>query len=37
MAAETKLRKYIHVHDTAKLLQMKEHALPQNIQMNTNI
>ena len=27
MAAETKLRKYIHVHNTAKLLQMKEHAL----------
>ena len=37
MAAETKLRKYSHVHTTAKLLQMKEHALPLNIQMRTNI
>ena len=37
MAAETKLRKYIHVHNTAKLLQMKEHALSLNIQMSTNI
>ena len=33
MVAETKLRKYIHVHNTAKLLQMKENALPLNIQM----
>ena len=37
MAAETKLRKYIHVHNTAKLLQIKEYVLPLNIQMNTNV
>ena len=37
MVAETKLRKYIHVHTTAKLLQMKEHVVPLNIQMRTNI
>ena len=36
MAWTTKLRKYTHVHNTAKLLQMKEHALSLNIQM-TNI
>ena len=34
MAAETKLRKYIRVHNTGKLLQMKEHVLPLNIQMS---
>ena len=32
MAAETKLRKYIRVHNTVKLLQMKEPVLPLNIQ-----
>ena len=37
MAAETKRRKYIRVHNTGKLLQMAEHVLPLNIQMNTNI
>ena len=37
MAVETKLRMYIHVHNTAKLLQMNEHALPLNIQMSKNI
>ena len=37
MAAETKLTKYIYVHNAAKFLQMKEHALPLNIQMSTNI
>ena len=37
MTAETKLRKYIHVHNTAKFLQIEEHALQLNIQMSTNI
>ena len=37
MAWTTKLRKYTHVHNTAKLLQMKEHALSINIQISTNI
>ena len=36
MAWTTKLRKYTHVHDTARLLQMKEHALSLNIQISTN-
>ena len=37
MAWTIKLKKYIHVHITAKLLQMKERALSLNIQLNTNI
>ena len=37
MAVETKLRRYIRAHNTGKLLQMKEHVLPLNIQMSTNI
>ena len=37
MAAETKLIKYIHVDNTAKLLQMKEHVLQLNMEMSTNI
>ena len=37
MAAETKLRKYIHVHKASKLIQMKEHALQLNMQMSTHI
>ena len=37
MAAKTKLRKCIHMHDTAKLLQRNRHALPLNIRMNINI
>ena len=32
-----KAKKYIHVHNTAKLLQVKEHVLPLKIQMSTNI
>ena len=37
MAWTTKLRKYTHVHNTAKLLQLKGHALPLNIQMSSSI
>ena len=37
MAVETKLRKYIHMHNTAKLLQMNEHVWQLNIQMSKNI
>ena len=37
MAWTTELAKYIHVHNTAKLLQMKEQALSLNIQMSTNM
>ena len=35
MAGAIKLRKYIHVHNTAKLLQMKEYALSLNKWRNT--
>ena len=37
MAWTTKLRKYPHVYNTAKLPKMKEHALSLNIQMSTYI
>ena len=36
MAGTIKLRKYNHVHNTAKLLQVKVHALSLNVQMSTN-
>ena len=37
MTGTTKVRKYIYVHNTAKLLQMRESALSLKIQMSTNI
>ena len=37
MAGTTKVRKYIYVHNTAKLLQMRERALSLNIQISTNV